>query len=496
MARAEVSPRSAWGRAATTCASARSKPTLRRRRWPPRWARRPPASPCWSTATWPSVRHASNPWWRRSRVACRAWRAAICRRARPARPWTTSPAPASGWRRRASIAAPRSSVSAAASRRPGRVRRGDLPARRAFVLCPDDAAGDGRRVGRRQDRRRPARGQEPGRRLSPAGRCSPISAFLADAAGARAAAGLAEVVKSAHRRRSLLDRIEARPAPRRARRAARPESIAGAVRVKADVVARGRARVRPARGPELRPHRRPRARGGVGTAVLHGEAVSLGMIAALDSARRAARRPRSSTRARVARAARLPVDSSAGSTPGARARGLDKKRRGGEIRFVFVPAPPGSARFPWKSPPPTSPRTCSGRSPGRQLDARPLPEYKRAAHHVRSLPTEHHPIGGEARRWCRRRSDGLRRHHASIRSRQRGHDDALPDIQTLAMEFAHLIAQARRTLPSLDAGALEEFTLRTDTLSAGGARADPGVLPGLRRAADGGAWARPGTSCE
>ena len=34
-----------------------------------------------------------------------------------------------------------------------------------------------------------------------------------------------------------------------------------------------------------------------------------------------------------------------------------------------------------------------------------------------------------------------------------GHDDALPDIQTLAMEFAHLIAQARRTLQSLDAGA-------------------------------------------
>ncbi|HEY5088796.1 MAG TPA: hypothetical protein VIK30_02445 [Polyangia bacterium] len=42
---------------------------------------------------------------------------------------------------------------------------------------------------------------------------------------------------------------------------------------------------------------------------------------------------------------------------------------------------------------------------------------------------------------------------------------ALPDVQTLAMEFAHLIAQARRTLASLDAGALEEFTLRTDVLT-------------------------------
>jgi predicted regulator of Ras-like GTPase activity (Roadblock/LC7/MglB family) len=45
-----------------------------------------------------------------------------------------------------------------------------------------------------------------------------------------------------------------------------------------------------------------------------------------------------------------------------------------------------------------------------------------------------------------------------------GYDSALPDIQTLAMEFSHLIAQARRTLASLDAGALEEFTIRAETL--------------------------------
>lgn len=40
-----------------------------------------------------------------------------------------------------------------------------------------------------------------------------------------------------------------------------------------------------------------------------------------------------------------------------------------------------------------------------------------------------------------------------------------PDIQTLSMEFAHLIAQARRTLESVEAGALEEFTLRTDKVT-------------------------------
>ena len=44
-------------------------------------------------------------------------------------------------------------------------------------------------------------------------------------------------------------------------------------------------------------------------------------------------------------------------------------------------------------------------------------------------------------------------------------DRTLPDIQTLAMEFAHLISQTRRTLQSLDAGALEEFTLRAEALT-------------------------------
>jgi len=46
-----------------------------------------------------------------------------------------------------------------------------------------------------------------------------------------------------------------------------------------------------------------------------------------------------------------------------------------------------------------------------------------------------------------------------------GYDDAVADIQTLAIEFAHVIAQARRTVQSLDAGALQEVTLRTDTMT-------------------------------
>ena len=40
-----------------------------------------------------------------------------------------------------------------------------------------------------------------------------------------------------------------------------------------------------------------------------------------------------------------------------------------------------------------------------------------------------------------------------------------PDVQTLSMELAHLIAQTRRTLESVEGGAMEEFTLRTDKLT-------------------------------
>ena len=40
-----------------------------------------------------------------------------------------------------------------------------------------------------------------------------------------------------------------------------------------------------------------------------------------------------------------------------------------------------------------------------------------------------------------------------------------PDVQTLSMELAHLIAQTRRTMDSIEAGTMEEFTLRTDKLT-------------------------------
>ena len=41
----------------------------------------------------------------------------------------------------------------------------------------------------------------------------------------------------------------------------------------------------------------------------------------------------------------------------------------------------------------------------------------------------------------------------------------MPDVQTLSMEFAHFVSQARRTVQSLDAGSLQEVTIRTDTIT-------------------------------
>ena len=41
----------------------------------------------------------------------------------------------------------------------------------------------------------------------------------------------------------------------------------------------------------------------------------------------------------------------------------------------------------------------------------------------------------------------------------------IADIQTIGMEFAHLISQARRTAESLEIGSLREVTLRTDKLT-------------------------------
>ncbi len=81
--------------------------------------------------------------------------------------------------------------------------------------------------------------------------------------------------------------------------------------------------------------------------LLHGEAVSLGMIAALSFgiARGITPAPLIERARRVLTAVGLPVDVERRLDASVLARvGVDKKRRGGKIRFVFVPAP-GETRF-------------------------------------------------------------------------------------------------------------------------------------------------------
>ena len=65
------------------------------------------------------------------------------------------------------------------------------------VQVPDHAAGDGRRVDRRQDRREPARGQEPRRRVPSAARRAREPAVLATLPDREYRCGLGEVAKYA-----------------------------------------------------------------------------------------------------------------------------------------------------------------------------------------------------------------------------------------------------------------------------------------------------------
>ena len=82
-------------------------------------------------------------------------------------------------------------------RRPRGLLRGDLPARRAGRAGADDARRAGRLRLRRQDRRRPAGGEELRRRLPPAGGRARRSRHARNAAAAELAAGWVEVLKTA-----------------------------------------------------------------------------------------------------------------------------------------------------------------------------------------------------------------------------------------------------------------------------------------------------------
>jgi 3-dehydroquinate synthetase len=170
-------------------------------------------------------------------------------------------------------------------------------------------------------------------------------AFLETLPARERIAGLAEVIKCGFiADASLLTEIEGWP--RGASEAAYAAErylnlIAGAVRVKAEVVAED----------EHEGGRRAILNFGhtVGHAVeaasgydlLHGEAVSLGMVAALSfgAARGITPAALGERARRVLSSVGLPIDVERRLDAAVLARvGVDKKRRGGKIRFVFCPA--------------------------------------------------------------------------------------------------------------------------------------------------------------
>jgi 3-dehydroquinate synthase len=176
-------------------------------------------------------------------------------------------------------------------------------------------------------------------------------AFLESLPGRERIAGLAEIIKCGFiADPALLTAIEGWP-PQASEAAYAPERylplIAGAVRVKAEVVA----------DDEHEGGRRAILNFGhtVGHAVeaasgydlLHGEAVSLGMVAALSFgvARGITPAPLVDRARRVLAAVGLPIDVERRLDAAVLARvSVDKKRRGGQIRFVFCPEA-GATRF-------------------------------------------------------------------------------------------------------------------------------------------------------
>ena len=192
-------------------------------------------------------------------------------------------------------------------RRSRRLRRGVAPARRPLRPGADDAARDGRLVGRRQDGVRPSRRQEPHRRLPPAERRrrrprAPRRRSRRASARCRPRRGRED--RPRDRRRAPRARSSAtRPrSPRATTRRSSP-SCARAIDGEDPRRARRRARVRPPRAPEPRAHGRSRARG---ARRLHPLAPRRGGRArhrrrdARDGGASAGRRARSSERARRA----------------------------------------------------------------------------------------------------------------------------------------------------------------------------------------------------
>ncbi len=227
-------------------------------------------------------------------------------------------------------------------RRPGRLLRPPLPARRPGRAGADHAGRPGRLGLRRQDRGRPARGQELRRRLPPAGRRPRRHGDARQPARGGAGGGIRRAAQDrpAGGRRPLGAHACARGARSRAACRARLRLRSLQVRGRR----RRRARRRPARRAQPRPHGRARDRGGERLRALPprrgGRARPAGGPAALRRRRGCATRSRRSS---VDTGCRSALDPSIDLDQTLAALQRDKKRTAEGVGFVLL-AEPGAPR--------------------------------------------------------------------------------------------------------------------------------------------------------
>ena len=250
--------------------------------------------------------------------------------------------PPSGWRRRASIAAPRCSYRRRRHHRSRRLRGGDLSARRPVRVCRPRCW----RWSTRRSAARPAsisaRARTWSARSTSRGPWSPTSASWRRCRRASASPASPRSSSAASSSTPACWSCSRQSGAATLARRGAPRVIARAVRVKADVVA----------ADEREAGRRAilnfghtvghalEAASGYGAAARRGGRAGDGG-GARSGPRWGSARPRWATaRAVCWRAWACPSTTSAGSTP-RRRPGLtvDKKRRGSTIRFVFVPTP-------------------------------------------------------------------------------------------------------------------------------------------------------------